>query len=144
MVGRRRNNFPFQQERKKTKTVSEWYVFPVPIIAAIHYLPIHPIHLLAASFSPTVAHPLGCWKQGFHPNVVKATSSISGVLLIQLRTKTVEKPLNCFLLLHLNTKTKAKTVKPDTKKNVNLRKIEYSKNEPIRVELCRTRSVYEK
>jgi len=58
--------------------------------------------------------------------------------------KMVRKPLNHFLLLHLNTKTKAKTVKPDTKTNANLRKIEYFENEPIRAELRRTRSVYEK
>jgi hypothetical protein len=57
--------------------------------------------------------------------------------------KTVEKLLNHFLLLYLNTKTKAKTVKPDTKTNTNLRNIENFKNEPIRAKLCRTRSVYE-
>jgi hypothetical protein len=44
----------------------------------------------------------------------------------------------------LNTETKAKTVKLNTKMNVNLRNIENFENEPIRAKLCRTRSVYEK
>jgi hypothetical protein len=60
-----------------------------------------------------------------------------------IRMKTVRKLLNHFLLLHLNTKTKAKTVKPDTKTNANLQNIENFENKPIRVKLCRTRSVYE-
>jgi hypothetical protein len=60
-----------------------------------------------------------------------------------LRMKTVGKLLNHFLLLYLNTKTKTKTVKPDTKMNANLRNIENFENEPIRAKLCRTRSVYE-
>jgi hypothetical protein len=42
----------------------------------------------------------------------------------------------------LNTKTKAKTVKPDTKTNTNLWNIKNFENEPIRAKLCRTRSVY--
>ena len=58
--------------------------------------------------------------------------------------ETVEKSLNCFLLLQLNTKIKAKVVKPDTKMNTNLPNIENFENELIRAELCRTRSVYEK
>jgi len=37
--------------------------------------------------------------------------------------KMVEKPLNRFLLLHLNKKTKAKAVKPDMKTNTNLHNI---------------------
>jgi hypothetical protein len=45
--------------------------------------------------------------------------------------KTVRKLLNHFLLLHLNMKTKAKMVKPDTKMNANLRNIENFENEPI-------------
>jgi hypothetical protein len=57
--------------------------------------------------------------------------------------KTVGKLLNHFLLLHLNTKTKAKKVKPDTKTNANLRNIENFENKPIRAKLCQTRSVYE-
>jgi hypothetical protein len=42
-----------------------------------------------------------------------------------------KKLLNHFILLHLNTKTKAKAVKPDMKTNANLRNIENLKNEPI-------------
>jgi hypothetical protein len=38
---------------------------------------------------------------------------------------------------------KAKTVKPDTKTNTNLRNIENFENELIRAKLCRKRSVYE-
>jgi hypothetical protein len=57
--------------------------------------------------------------------------------------EAVGKPLNCFLLLYLNTKTKTKAVKPDTKTNTNLRNIDNFGNEPIRAELCRTRSAYE-
>ena len=55
--------------------------------------------------------------------------------------KTVGKPLNRFVLLQLNKKTKAKAVKPDTKTNTNLHNIKNLKNELIRAELCRTRSV---
>jgi hypothetical protein len=62
--------------------------------------------------------------------------------MVRLGMKTVGK-LNRFLLLHLNTKTKAKTVKPNTKTNANLRNIENFENEPIRAKLCQTRSVYE-
>jgi hypothetical protein len=51
--------------------------------------------------------------------------------------------LNHFLLLHLDMKTKAKTIKPDTKTNMNLRNIENFENEPIWAKLCQTRSVYE-
>jgi hypothetical protein len=42
--------------------------------------------------------------------------------------KTVRKSLNRFLLLHLNTKTKAKAVKPDMKMDTNLRNIENFEN----------------
>jgi hypothetical protein len=62
-------------------------------------------------------------------------------LVSRVRMKTVGKPLNRFLLLHLNTNTKTKAVKSDTKTKTNLRNFE---NELIRAELCRTRSVYEK
>ena len=58
--------------------------------------------------------------------------------------KTVGKPLNHFLLLYFNVKTKAKAVKPDTKTNTNLWNIENFENELIQAELCQTRSVYEK
>jgi hypothetical protein len=47
-----------------------------------------------------------------------------------------------FLLLDLiNTKTKAKAIKLDTKTKMNLRNIENFENELIRAELCQTRSV---
>jgi hypothetical protein len=69
--------------------------------------------------------------------------SVLDPLCLHIRMKTVEKLLNRFLLLHLNTKMKAKTVKLDTKTNMNLRNIENFKNEPIQAKLCRTRSVYE-
>ena len=52
----------------------------------------------------------------------------------------IGKPLNRFILLHLNTKTKAKAVKLDMKTNTNF--LENFKNKLIRVELCRTRLVY--
>jgi hypothetical protein len=52
--------------------------------------------------------------------------------------KTVRKLLNCFLLLHLNTKIKAKIAKLDTKTNTNLRNIENFENEPIRAKLGQT------
>jgi hypothetical protein len=55
-----------------------------------------------------------------------------------VRTKTVRKIVSRFLLLHLNTKTKTKMVKSDTKMNANLRNIENFENEPIRTKLCRT------
>ena len=48
--------------------------------------------------------------------------------------QTVRKSLNNFLLLHFNTKMKTKTVKPDTKLNMNLRNIKNFENEPIRME----------
>ena len=38
---------------------------------------------------------------------------------------------------------KTKTVKSDTKTNTNLRNIETFENDPIRSDLCRTRSIYE-
>jgi hypothetical protein len=64
-----------------------------------------------------------------------------------LGMKTVGKPLNRFLLLHLNTKTKekvkVKAVKPEIKTNTNLRNIENFKNELIQAEFCRTQSEYE-
>ena len=41
------------------------------------------------------------------------------------------KTLNCFLLLHLNRKTKAKAIKADTKTNTNLRNIENFENKLI-------------
>jgi len=79
-------------------------------------------------------------------NIVRRKSArVASVLgSSPLGMKMVRKPLNCFLLLHLNTKTKAKAVKPDTKTNTNLRNIENFENKLIRAELCRTRSVYEK
>jgi hypothetical protein len=58
-------------------------------------------------------------------------------------TKTIGKPLNRFLLLHLITKIKVKVIKLDTKININLQNIENFENELTRAELCRTRSVYE-
>jgi hypothetical protein len=61
-----------------------------------------------------------------------------------LGMKTVGKPLNRFLFLHLNTKTKAKAVKPDTKRTRTYEIIKNFKNELILVELCRTQSIYEK
>ena len=51
----------------------------------------------------------------------RAKLSLVTARLIGIRMKTVEKPLNRFLLLYLDTETKAKAVKSDTKTNANLR-----------------------
>jgi hypothetical protein len=67
----------------------------------------------------------------------------SGCIVWTVRMETVGKLLNHFLLLYLNTKTIAKTVKPDTKTNANLWNIENFENEPIRAKLCRTQLIYE-
>ena len=52
--------------------------------------------------------------------------------------------MNSTVFYILNTKTKTKVVKPDTKTNINLRNIKNFENELIRAELYQTRSVYEK
>ena len=57
--------------------------------------------------------------------------------------KTVEN-LNYFLLPHLYTKTKSKSVNSGMKTNTNLQNFEKIKNELIQAELCRTQLVYEK